>query len=143
MQMDAKRHFQYLEELYLAAPTNRYYQPQIQIGKESCEVIIPIREDFFHGFNATHGSVYFKALDDAAYFAAQSTVTDFFLVTVSFHLHFLRPIQTGEMRAVGKLSYSNPSHFVAEGILYDHRGREIGRGSGTFAKSKTPLHPTK
>ena len=34
-----------------------------------------------------HGSVYFKALDDAAYFAVSSLVTDYLLVTVSFNLH--------------------------------------------------------
>ena len=35
---------------------------------------MPIKKDYFHALEAIHGSVYFKILDDAAFFAAQSVV---------------------------------------------------------------------
>jgi hypothetical protein len=35
-----------------------------------------VRPDFFHAAHAVHGSVYFKALDDAAFFAVASLVQE-------------------------------------------------------------------
>ena len=37
-----------------------------------------------HAAGAVHGSYYFKVLDDACYFAANSLVSDVFVLTVSF-----------------------------------------------------------
>ena len=52
---------------------------------------------------AAHGTIYFKMLDDAAFYAANSLVTDRFLLTTAFNLHFTKPIRTGEVspRAAG------------------------------------------
>ncbi len=102
-------------------------------------MVIPIREDFHHGMGAVHGAVYFKAMDDAAYFAVSSLVEDAFVLTVSFHVHFLRPVISGEMRAVGEVVSASPKLYVAEAKVYDSRGREIGRGSGDFVQSNAGI----
>ena len=63
------------------------------IFSSSCTVYgqadkMPIKEDYFHALNAIHGSVYFKMLDDAAFFAAQSVVEDYMLLTANFNISF-------------------------------------------------------
>ena len=125
--------------MYLAAPTNEYYRPAIQITDGGAEVRIAVRRDFFHAANAVHGSVYFKALDDATFFAANSVVEDVFVLTVSFNLYLLRPVAEGEIVARGRLVSRSRRLLVAEGILTDDRGREIARGSGTFMPSTISL----
>jgi acyl-coenzyme A thioesterase PaaI-like protein len=60
-------HFRKLEKMYHGAPINRFYDPRLVIEKGRTELKIPIKPEFFHAANATHGSVYFKALDDAAF----------------------------------------------------------------------------
>ncbi len=132
-------HFKKLENMYLNAACNDYYNPKIMISKGSAEIVIPIREEFFHAAGATHGSVYFKAMDDAAFFAVNSLVKDTFALTVSFHIQFIRPIVSGEMKAIGKVIYNSTRYFFAESIVYDSKGREIARGSGNFVKSNIPL----
>jgi uncharacterized protein (TIGR00369 family) len=134
-------HFRKLERMYLSAPCNEYYQPQITISHGACELVIPVKRDFFHAANAVHGSVYFKALDDAAYFAVNSLVKDVFVLTVSFNVHFLRPISDGEMRALGKAFFSSRELSWGESIIYDSKDREIARGSGMFAAAKVKLSP--
>jgi len=62
-------HYQKLENMYLAAPINNFYNPTINVEECNSEIILTIKEDFFHSANAVHGSVYFKMLDDAAFFA--------------------------------------------------------------------------
>ena len=139
--MNDDLHFRKLERMYLSAPCNKYYRPQLTISRGACELVIPIKEDFFHAGGATHGSVYFKALDDAAYFAVNSLVKDVFVLTISFNVHFLRPISEGEMRARGKAFFSSRELFWGESIIYDSKEREIARGSGLFAASKVKLSP--
>jgi len=48
--------------------------------------------------HAMHGSVYFKCLDDAAFFAANSIVQEVFVLTVTFNVVLLRPVAAGALR---------------------------------------------
>ncbi len=132
-------HYRKLERMYLAAPTNEYYRPAIHITDGGAEVRIAVRHEFFHAGNAVHGSVYFKALDDATFFAANSVIEDVFVLTVSFNLYLLRPVSEGEIIARGRLVSRSKRLLVAEGILTDERDREIARGTGTFMPSAIPL----
>jgi acyl-coenzyme A thioesterase PaaI-like protein len=83
--------------------------------------------------------VFFKMLDDAAFFAVASVVTDVFVLTASFHVSLLRPIATGEMRSVGRVVRASSTLSVAEAVLYDPDGKEAARGIGDFARSKVAL----
>jgi acyl-coenzyme A thioesterase PaaI-like protein len=96
---------------------------------------------FFHAGNAVHGSVYFKNLDDAAFFAVSSLVVDNFVLTSTFNLYLLAPVATGVIRSEGRVVRGGGSSFLAESVLYNSRNEEIGRGSGTFVKSKIRLVP--
>lgn len=132
-------HYKRLEQMYLAAPTNEYYQPTITIGEQEAEIQIDVKEKFFHSAGAVHGSVYFKLLDDSAFFAANSLVPDVFVLTTTFTNYITRPVSEGIMRATGKVVNRNKSQIIAESIVYDGKGREIGRGSGIFVRSKIHL----
>ena len=62
-------HFSALEQMYLAAPINEIYRPRVEIAEGTATVAIDIRQQYFHAAGAVHGSVYFKMLDDSAFFA--------------------------------------------------------------------------
>ena len=134
-------HHRRLERMYAKAPINEYYAPKITIGEGTAEIVIEVKPDFFHAGNAVHGSVYFKALDDAAFFAANSVVDDFFVLTATFYVQLLRPVSAGKMRAVGKLVQGGATLLFADAVLYDDSGREIARGQGSFARSRVQLSP--
>jgi uncharacterized protein (TIGR00369 family) len=125
--------------MYLAAPCNVYFKPRITIGDGTCEVGIPVREDLFHAARAVHGSVYFKAMDDAAFFAASSVIDDMFVVTVSFNVTFHRPVTKGELVCAGKVVQSTKQLVFAEAVVTDSDGRTVARGNGTFVRSSIPL----
>lgn len=134
-------HFKKLENMYKAAPTNLYYNPTINIGKATAEICFPVKQDFFHSGCAVHGSVYFKALDDAAYFAVNSLIDDYLVVTVSFSLNFIRPITKGLIKAVGNVTQLGKKISFAESIISDERGRVCAKGSGSFIRSDKLLSP--
>ena len=133
------KHFRGLEKMYLAAPINTIYQPQITVSEGMAEITIPLDPKFYHAAEAVHGSVYFKMLDDAAFFAAASLEPEFFLLTTSFTTYLTRPVAEGHMRAVGRVVNRNRSQFISEAVVYNDSNREIGRGSGVFVRSKYSL----
>jgi len=137
--MDREEHFRRLERMYAAAPINRYYDPVLRIAEGTADLTIPVKPDFFHAAGAVHGSVYFKALDDSAFFAANSLVRDVFVLTVTFNVYFTRPIAEGELRATGTVVHRSINLIVADSIVLDSNGRQIARGSGTFMRSRIEL----
>lgn len=113
----------------------------MRVSEGRAEVTIPVRPDFFHAAGAAHGYLYFKALDDAAFFAVNSLLEHVFALTVSFNLYLTRPISEGEMRATGRVVHRSRRFFIAEAEVIDSDGREIARGSGTIVPSTIPLSP--
>ncbi|MBN1603146.1 MAG: PaaI family thioesterase [Chitinispirillaceae bacterium] len=132
-------HFEKLTRMYLNAATNNYYAPSISIQKGSATVEIVVRPEFLQSAGFVHGSVFFKLLDDSAYFAAQSAVTDAHLLTSSFNCYFLRPVSTGILEGIGTLTHRSKRIIIAESRIIDDKERIIAQGSGTFLKADLPL----
>lgn len=134
-------HFRKLERMYLAAPINTrmYAGITIAISPERAELTLPVDGKYHHAANAMHGSVYFKMLDDAAFFAVNSIVEDVFVLTVSINVQLLRPVVGGLIRSVGGLKSRSTNLFIADAELFDERNRLVGRASGNFMRSRIPL----
>lgn len=137
-----RTHFEALVAMYDRAPINNWFRPQLRIPEQGrAEIEMLVREDFYHAAGAIHGAIYFKALDDATFFAVQSLVTDFFVVTSAFQLYFLRPVSEGQLFARGHVVSCSKRLYVAEGVLLDSRGKEVARGTGSFMPSSLQLDP--
>lgn len=130
-----------LQRMYLSAPINRIYEPDIRISERAAEVGLTAQPAFHHAAHALHGSVYFKCLDDAAFFAANSIILDVFVLTVTFNIVLLRPVTAGRIVATGRLVHTSRSLQVAEAELRDDRQRLVATGSGTFMRSTIALGP--
>ena len=136
----AAAHHRALESLYRAAPVNRLFPSTLEITGEGTSVIhFQIDESVYHAAGAAHGTAYFEMLDDAAFYAANSLVTDRFLLTTAFNLFLTRPLKEGPVRAEGRWISGRRRVFVAEARLVDASGEEAARGTGTFMRSQIPL----
>lgn len=136
----AALHYRALERLYAAAPVNTLFASRLEIPAEGrSRLIFTIDQSVYHAAGAAHGTVYFKMLDDAAFYAANTLVTDRFLLTTSFNLHFTKPVRAGEVVAEGRWVSGRKRVLVAEARLVDAEGDEIGRGTGTFMRSRIAL----
>lgn len=127
--------------MYAAAPVNGWFAPTLTVSEGAAEVRIPVRPEFHHPAGAVHGAIYFKALDDATFFAASSVVREVFVLTAHFEIDLLRPVSAGELRAVAKVTESGERRITAEGELFDGEGNLVARGKGSFARSKLLLTP--
>ena len=136
----AALHWRALEGLYTSAPINQLFNSALSIPEAGrASIVFAVDERHYHAAGAAHGTIYFKMLDDAAFYAANTLVTDRFLLTTSFNLHFTRPVRAGQVRAEGRWISGRRRVLVAESRLIDADGEEIGRGTGTFQRSRIPL----
>lgn len=138
-----KEHFLKLQNMYAATNVNTqlYESTECVIEHEKATISLTITDKYFHALGAIHGSVYFKLLDDSAFFAVNSIITDVFVLTTSFNTNIIRPVNSGKITAIGKLRYKSKNIFVAESTLYNEVGKEVAFGTGNFAKSKILLSP--
>ncbi|MEN7537389.1 PaaI family thioesterase [Aurantiacibacter flavus] len=136
----APAHYRALEHLYAAAPINDLFASRLVISEPGvARITFDIDERVYHAAGAAHGTIYFKMLDDAAFYAANSLVSDRFLLTTGFNLHFTKPVRAGKVVAEGRWISGKRRVFIAEAHLTDEEGDEIGRGTGTFMRSRIAL----
>jgi acyl-coenzyme A thioesterase PaaI-like protein len=136
----AEAHFRALESLYREAPVNRLFQSSLEIvAPGTARIRFEVGPDLFHAAGAAHGTLYFKMLDDAAFYACNSLVTDRFLLTTGFNLLFTRPLRDGPVVAEGRWASGRRRIFVGEARRIDGEGEEAARGTGTFMRSHIPL----
>ena len=136
----AEAHLRALEALYGSAPINRLFESSIALPEPGrSRIHFQVAESSFHAAGAAHGTLYFKMLDDAAFYAANGLVSDRFLLTTAFNLHFTRPMKAGEALAEGRWVSGRRRVFVAEARIVDSSGEECARGTGTFLRSHIAL----
>jgi uncharacterized protein (TIGR00369 family) len=136
----AAAHHRALESLYAAAPINRLFESRLEIVEPGvARIRFRVDQRHFHAAGAAHGTSYFKMLDDAAFYACNSLVTDRFLLTTQFSLLLTRPLGEGEVVAEGRWISGQRRVFVAEARLVAADGEEVARGTGTFMRSRIAL----
>ncbi|KAB1065737.1 PaaI family thioesterase [Salibacter halophilus] len=132
-------HLKKLENLYYAAPINEALNPTISISENISSIEQFIGQSQCHAGQFAHGSVIFKLLDDAAYFAAASSQTEFFLVTASYEIKFKKPAPVGHYKAIGELIDSSGRLLKAKSKVIDENDQIIAKGKGLFIPTKQQL----
>ena len=135
-----QEHHDKLIRMYAKAPINAFYNPHMTIENGTAEISINITPNMHHSASGVHGSVYFKLLDDAAFFAANSIETNFFVLTSDFHIRLLRPVIKGKLIATGWVSHAGRKNILAHAELRDEQGKLISTGQGSFTRSSMPLN---
>ena len=136
----AQAHLRALESLYRSAPINSLFESTLALPETGrSRIAFKVDEGSFHAAGAAHGTLYFKMMDDAAFYAANSMVSDRFLLTTAFNLHFTKPMRSGNAVAEGRWVSGRRRVFVAEARIVDSTGEECARGTGTFLRSSIAL----
>jgi uncharacterized protein (TIGR00369 family) len=136
----AAAHFRALESLYRHAAINRLFDSEIEIaGPGFARIRFEVGPSTDHAAGAAHGTLYFKMMDDAAFYACNSMVSDRFLLTTAFNLVFTRPLKAGPVIAEGRWVGGKRRVFIGEARLVLPDGEEAARGTGTFMRSHIPL----
>ena len=104
-------------------------------------MVIPVQDKFLDAAGFVHGSVFHRAMNDAALLAASSIVPKEMMLSTGFNIQFTSTIAEGELIARGRVIGTSDDHCLAEAVVLDGEGEELGRGTGTFVKSEIPFSP--
>ncbi|MFN7174881.1 MAG: PaaI family thioesterase [Thermaurantiacus tibetensis] len=133
-------HLRRLEALYASAPINALFRSTLRLPAPGrAEIRFEVEPAHFHAAGAAHGTIYFKMLDDAAFYAANAMVPDQFVLTTQFNLFLTRPVTAGQLVALGAWVSGRRRVLIAESRLLTADGEEVARGQGTFMRSRIPL----
>ena len=124
--------FEQLETAYLTTPYNEYHDPGIRVSEGEADIVVPMQEKLRNASGAFPASVCIKAMNDSTVFAVSSLTSDTIVRTVNFNATLTRSTPTGELLARGRFVGMSGTHYLAESILTDSTGLEIGRGDGVF-----------
>lgn len=134
-----ENHYRKLENMMHSSPIVKLTGARVAVSKGAAEIRLPVKKELFHAAGALHGCIYFLALDNAAFFAANSLVEKVFVLTTNFTTYLTRPVKEGTLRSVGRVVNTTRSQFICQSVLYDSQGDEIARGNGTFMRSRIRL----
>lgn len=139
--MPNQPHYRRLEKLYYSAPINQdfFESSRIKVSKNTATLELKVSEKHHHAANAMHGAVYFKLMDDAAYFASASVENEFFILTKSYQIEFLRPVVSSVVKATGTVVSHTDEETVAIAELFNDQGKLVARGKGIFVKGDKRL----
>lgn len=128
-------HYQRLEKMFHKAAIQHLLPgARVKVSEGRAEYELEIREAYFHAARAMHGAIYFKLLDDSAYFAAASLEREYFILTKSYTIHFRRPVEVDILKAVGEVVSVADGEFIAKSIIYNSAGKVVAQGEGVFVK---------
>ena len=66
-------------------------------------------------------------------------ITDYFILTTHFELDLLRPVESGTIMAKGNFIGFQGNTVTAMATLYNQANKCIGKGVGTFMRSRKLL----
>lgn len=132
-------HLERLERQYLAAPYIQYLDPGISIVEGETDIVVPLRMELQDPSGRLRSSVCIEVMNDAATYAVYSLVGSGEVHTASFSVSLTGACPSGDLLARGCFVGMSGSRYLAESILVDSEGREIGRAEGAFVLSYTTV----
>lgn len=125
-------HYQSLENMYLSSPINDFFPATIDVSEGEATLVLKVETQHHNAAHMSHGCVYFKLLDDSAVFAASSFADEFMVVTAGFTTNIKKPVTSGVVTAIGKVTKVEGKKLYAESIMYDEDNNEVATGKGLF-----------
>lgn len=139
--MNSEGHYRNLERMFYSAPINKELitGAKLIVGNQVAELTLPMKKEFYHAADSLHGALYFKLLDDSAYFAAASAEEEYFLYTKGYQIHFKRPVKGGVLKAKGQLVEQGDREWLAISEIFNENDQLVASGEGIFVRSKLLL----
>ncbi|OEK06549.1 PaaI family thioesterase [Roseivirga misakiensis] len=133
-------HYRNLENMFHAAPIQKILSgAEMKVSEGKATYKLAIKQDYFHAAEAMHGAIYFKMLDDAAYFAAASMESTYFLLTKTYNIEFIRPVLIDQLIAVGEIISVEENRFLSKSSIQNSARKVVATGEGIFVRSKKLL----
>ena len=132
-------HFRRLTDMYNSANINHSIPSTLTVQEGQAEVHMRVSSAHWHSAGAMHGCLYFKGLDDAAFFAANSTEPSRLVMTARFEVTLMKMVSNASVKALGYFERREGRKLWARSELFDDDENLVAKGSGLFIVSDIDL----
>ncbi|MDH7479626.1 MAG: PaaI family thioesterase [Syntrophomonadaceae bacterium] len=124
-------HVRAVIELINQGPYFRLLSMEVRELREGyARVEVDLGEKHLNPFGGIHGGVYSSLIDTAAYWAVYCEVEeDAGLISLDLKVDNLAPAKSGHLIVEGRRIKVGRSICLAEGVVYDPRGRHLAHGT--------------
>src|SRR6185369_15066684 len=106
-------HLENLTRCCLRARISRFLQATITIERPGvARVGVPFHPDLTQSSDFVHGAVLFEAADTAGFVASNSLEETYGVLTVDYHINFMRPVQREGVYAVAEVTHQGKTLMV-------------------------------
>jgi len=128
-----------LEQAYLSNPAYQLRDPGIRISDGEADIVLPLRDEDMRPSGTVLDAVCFRLMNDAAVNAVCSLVESGTVLTAEFSVTLAHAVASGDLVARGRYVGRAGSNFLADAILTDTEGIELGRAEGVFFEATTSI----
>jgi hypothetical protein len=121
-----------LEKLYLDGPGKGMRGVGIRLSEGEADIVLPRSKTILDGRGRVTDSMSFKLMSDSAVHAVSTLFAGGTVLTSEFSFTLTHAEPSGDLYARGRYVGRAGKHFLADTILTDSEGQEIGRGEGVF-----------
>jgi len=128
-----------LEQAYLDTPEHQLRDPGIRISEGETDIVLPLRDEDKHPSGGVLDAVCFKLMNDAAVNTVCSLVESGTALTAELSVTLTHANASGDLIARGRYVGRAGSNFLADAIITDTEGSELGRAEGVFFEGTTSI----
>ena len=128
-----------LEQAYLDNPEYQLRDPGIRISEGEADIVLPLRNEDIRPSGAVLDAVCFRLMNDAAVNAICSLGEPGTILTGEFSVKLTHAVASGDLIARGRYVGKAGNNYLADAMLTDSEGRELGRGEGVFFEGTTNI----
>lgn len=127
-----KERLQALEDAYLNGPGKILRAVGIVLGEGEADIVLPRAKADLDENGSVLDAVSYKLMSDSAVNSVASLVASGTVLTSEFSFTLTHAKTSGHLIARGKYVGRAGKHYMADAIMTDAEGTELGRGEGVF-----------
>lgn len=133
-------HLENLTRCCLRARISRFLQATIAVERPGvARVGVPFHAELTQNSDFLHGAILFEVADTAGFVASNSLEETYSVLTVDYHVNFMRPVQREGVYAVAEVTHHGKTLMVTRSQVFAESGKLVAAGQGTYLVTTIPL----
>ena len=131
--MDLEEHLERLRKSCLSCNISKFLKREIFIERPGyVRISIPFNRELTQNADFLHGAIMFELADTAGFIAANSIEGKYSVLTIDYHINFIRPVKSEGLYAVGEVISSGKRIIVAQSKVYSESEKLVAFGQGSY-----------
>jgi uncharacterized protein (TIGR00369 family) len=122
---------------YINHPMHKPLNMSVALKEKSAKITMSVHSSVLNFVGILHGSIYFKLMDDACFFAVIATNQSSFVVTSNMTVNYIKPVSEGMIITHASVITKRGRLYLCESHITNLEGSILAHATGSFIEPKT------